>query len=126
MYANDTDKIAFAPRLVLFLVLSNFISNSSNSLKFLKSLFIIFSFIIVLTLFTAFNTPFPRYLFSLSRNSNASFEPVEAPLGMLALPIMFPSIVISVSTVGHPLESNISLEMTFIIFISSPILVNII
>ncbi len=75
MYASDTERMAFAPRLVLFLVLSSFINNSSNSWKFLKSLFIIFSFIIVLTLFTAFKTPFPRYLFSLSRSSKASFEP---------------------------------------------------
>ena len=37
--------------------------------------------IISLTLLTAFKTPFPKNLSSLSLNSKASLWPVEAPLG---------------------------------------------
>ena len=37
---------------------------------------------VVLTFSTAFKTPLPKYLpWSLSRNSKASFDPVEAPDG---------------------------------------------
>ena len=59
------------------------------------------------TLFTAFNTPLPRYLsFSPSRSSQASCSPVLAPLGTLARPTAPPSSSTSTSTVGFPLESR--------------------
>jgi len=61
-----------------------------------------------LTLLTAFKTPFPpNREGSLSRNSQASYLPVEAPEGIAA--INFPSeVTTSVSTVGLPRESRIS------------------
>ena len=53
---------------------------------------------------TAFFTPFPKYLLlSPSRNSKASWIPVEAPLGTAALPIDPSSNSRSHSTVGFPL-----------------------
>ena len=72
------------------------------------------SAIVVLILFTAFVTPLPRYLdLSPSRSSNASNSPVDAPLGAQPVAVV-PSIsVTSASTVGLPLESNISLPTTF-------------
>ena len=58
------------------------ISRCSNTLFSLINLAIV-SF----TLFIALNTLFPRYrASSLSRNSKASYFPVEAPLGTIALP----------------------------------------
>ena len=59
---------------------------------------------IVFTLFTALVTPLPWYLESPSLSSRASFVPVEAPDGTLALTVKF-SVVSSHSTVGFPLES---------------------
>lgn len=65
--------------------------------------------IIVFTLFTAFLTPFPSYLFlSPSLNSNASQIPVDAPEGTAALNKPS-SVTTSASIVGKPLESRISL-----------------
>ena len=52
----------------------------------------------------------------LSLNSKASFLPVEAPLGTEATPIIPDSRVTSTSTVGFPLESNISLAYIFFYF----------
>ena len=49
----------------------------------------------------AFNTPLPWYLFlSLSLSSNASFLPVDAPLGTDATAFIPDSRVNSTSTVG--------------------------
>ncbi len=62
------------------------------------------------TLDTATETPFPRYLdLSLSLNSTASKAPVDAPDGTPARPNPPLSVQTSTSTVGFPLESNISL-----------------
>ena len=64
----------------------------------------------LLTFSTALITPFPKYLdLSLSLNSTASYSPVDAPLGTLALDSTLLSKATSASTVGLPLESNISL-----------------
>ncbi len=69
------------------------------------------------TLLTAFKTPLPMYLFeSLSRSSKASFEPVEAPEGTAALPMIPFSKMTSTSIVGLPLESKISLALISLIF----------
>ena len=79
--------MALAPNFSLVSVLSKriiakSISRCSNTLFSLISLAIV-SF----TLFIALNTLFPRYrASSLSRNSKASYFPVEAPLGTIALP----------------------------------------
>lgn len=67
---------------------------------------------IVFTLFTALVTPLPWYLESPSLSSRASFVPVEAPDGTLALTVKL-SVVSSHSTVGFPLESRISLAYKF-------------
>ncbi len=70
--------------------------------------------IVVFTLFTAFKVPLPRYLAaSLSLNSNASWTPVEAPDGTIALPVFPDAKVSSTSTVGFPLESKTSRASTF-------------
>jgi len=53
---------------------------------FLASFPISFLDIILLTLSTAFKTPFPRYFLLLSLNSKDSYFPAEAPLGTEALP----------------------------------------
>ena len=63
----------------------------------------------LLTFFTAFMTPFPRYAFPPSRNSTASCSPVEAPDGTEALPKTPLSVMTSTSIVGFPLESKICL-----------------
>jgi uncharacterized ion transporter superfamily protein YfcC len=66
----------------------------------------------VLTLFTAFVTPFPRYLWgSLSLSSNASYIPVEAPEGTAALNSCPSAVMMSASIVGLPLLSRISLAL---------------
>jgi len=69
----------------------------------------------------ALKTPFPLYLpASQSLNSNASCEPVEAPLGTIARPEDF-SDTTRTSTVGFPLESSTScalIDLIFDIFLS--------
>ena len=68
---------------------------------------------ISLTLSTAFKVPLPKYLdLSPSLNSTASKAPVDAPDGTAARPTNPPSTSTSTSTVGFPLESNISLAYT--------------
>jgi hypothetical protein len=62
------------------------------------------SAITVLTLFTAFKTPFPKNAFPPSRNSTASCSPVEAPDGTAALPKTPFSVTTSTSIVGLPLD----------------------
>ena len=92
--ANDTPNIAFAPKLDLFNVSSNFIialSIFSCSHTFIP---IIFLLIFLFTFSTAFKHPFPLYLaFSPSRNSTASKLPVEAPDGTDATPLIPLSVV---------------------------------
>ena len=57
-------------------------------------------------LLTAVKTPFPIYFVPPSLNSCASWAPVLAPLGTIALPIAPHSKNTSASTVGFPLESS--------------------
>ena len=72
------------------------------------------SLIFVLIFSTAFVTPFPKYLsLSPSLSSKASNSPVEAPLGAVPLPTVPSAKYTSASTVGLPLESIISLPITF-------------
>ena len=72
------------------------------------------SAIVVLMLLTALVTPLPRYLdLSPSRSSRASNSPVDAPLGAQPVATVPSMRVTSASTVGLPLESNISLPITF-------------
>ena len=67
------------------------------------------SFIFLIT----FKVPLPKYLdLSLSLNSRASCFPALAPLGVIDLKTPF-DVFISTSTVGSPLESNISLAFIF-------------
>ena len=80
----------------------------------LASIPTIASLIIVLIFSTALVTPLPRYLdLSPSRSSNASNSPVDAPLGAIPLPMVPSTKYTSASTVGLPLESKISLPITF-------------
>ncbi len=108
--------MALAPSLDLVFVPSS----SSNLLSIatwsVASMPINSSAIILFTLSTAFKTPLPRYLdLSPSRNSSASFSPVEAPEGTAARPNAPLSSNTSTSIVGFPLESKISLAvMSFI------------
>ncbi len=70
------------------------------------------------TFLTAFSTPLPPYRdLSPSRNSIASYFPVEAPDGTAARPNAPFDKVRSTSTVGFPRESRISLANTDFIFI---------
>src|SRR3989338_2752838 len=113
--AIETPRIAFAPSLDLFSVPSSSIKALSISLCFLQSKPIIFFDIILLTLFAAFRTPLPRYLFLLpSLNSNASCTPVDAPLGTIAL-AQQESVFKPTSIVGLPLESRTSFAFIFFI-----------
>ena len=116
--ASETPNMALAPSTSLFSVpsFSNMILSISS--WFNESFPINNGFIILLTLFMAFNTPLPWYLFlSLSLSSNASFLPVDAPLGTDATAFIPDSRVNSTSTVGLPLESNISLAYIFFILL---------
>ena len=107
--ASETPRMAFAPSLLLFSVPSKEISKLSI-LNWSAFLPINAGLIILLTLSTAFKTPFPSYLFgSLSRSSKASLEPVDAPLGTDAVAVIPLSNVMSTSIVGFPLLSSISL-----------------
>ena len=74
------------------------------------------SLISVLMKLTELRTPFEKNLFlSLSLNSWASNDPVDAPDGTDANSIIELFSVISTSTVGTPLLSIISLPKTFVI-----------
>ena len=66
-------------------------------------------------IFKPFFTSFPLNILSLSLTSIASFNPVEAPDGLIALPDEPFSVKISTSIVGLPLESKTLLD--FISFI---------
>src|SRR3989442_10027347 len=72
-----------------------------------------FGAILVFTLATAFSTHLPPYRFgSPSRNSNASWMPVEAPEGTSAFPCAPPSNVTCTAIVGLPRESSTSRAWT--------------
>ena len=72
------------------------------------------SLITVLIFSTALVTPFPpKRDLSPSRSSSASNSPVDAPLGATPLPTVPSRRYTSASTVGLPLESIISLPITF-------------
>ena len=115
----ETDRIAFAPSLPLPLLGSSLSSLSSISFCDSGSAPFIASRIVVLTFFTAWDTPFPRYRAPPSRNSTASFSPVDAPLGTFATPIV-PSVSSTfVMTVGFPRESRISSALILLISTNS-------
>ena len=61
---------------------------------------------ILLILATALSTPLPIYSSSPSLNSNASFVPVDAPLGTIALALIPQSRLTIQEIVGRPLESK--------------------
>ncbi len=115
--ARDTDKIAFAPNILLLSVASSAIKKLSR-VSWLNG-FLCFktaSKITVLTLSTAFKTPLPKYLFlSLSLNSCASYLPVLAPDGTAATPTLPFANSTLVSIVGLPRESKISLALMSLI-----------
>ena len=66
----------------------------------------------------ALYTLLPRNALSLSLNSTASLDPVEAPLGTEARPIIPSFKCTSTSTVGLPLESRICLDLIFVIMLN--------
>ena len=112
--AIETARMALAPSFDLSLVPSASIMALSTAYISDASSPVTASFIIVLIFSTAFNTPFPRYLdLSPSLSSSASNSPVDAPLGAVPLPTVPSARYTSASTVGFPLESNISLPITF-------------
>ena len=116
--ARDTPRIAFAPNLDLFFVPSKSIIMLSILVWSLTSVPMRILLISSFTFLTAFKTPLPlNLLLSLSLNSAASYSPVEAPDGTAALPKTPFSKKTSTSTVGFPLESNISLALIFLMFV---------
>ena len=89
--AIETPSIAFAPRLALFGVPSNSIMTSSIAFWSSTGIPTSASCIASTTLFTALSTPFPNQRDeSPSRNSMASYAPVDAPLGTIARPRRLP------------------------------------
>ena len=112
--AIETARIALAPSLDLSLVPSASSIALSTAYISEASSPVTASLITVLIFSTALSTPFPRYLdLSPSRSSSASNSPVDAPLGAVPLPTVPSARYTSASTVGFPLESNISLPTTF-------------
>src|SRR5438094_9136941 len=70
----------------------------------------------LITLETAFRTPFPWNRFmSPSRNSKASWIPVDAPEGTVPRPLLPSLVQTSTSIVGFPLESRTCLAFTSVI-----------
>ena len=79
-----TPNIAFAPNFDLFVVPSssnNISSTSSSEYGDERSKPINLGLIISFIFSTAFSTPLPFHLLPSSRNSIASYAPVDAPLG---------------------------------------------
>ena len=112
--AIDTASMALAPREDLSSVPSFSIMTLSTAYISEASIPQTSSFITVFMLCTALMTPFPIYLWgSLSLSSRASNCPVEAPLGEVPIPRLPSASQTSASTVGFPLESSISLPVTF-------------
>ena len=107
--AIETAKVAFAPSRALLSLPSKSIKVRSKKACSEASKPMTDSAISVLILSTAFKTPLPIYRpCSPSRNSTASREPVDAPEGTAARPIIPDSSNTSHSTVGFPRESRIS------------------
>ena len=100
--AKLTDKIAFAPRFVLYSVPSK--SSMIWSISFWRetSFPISFGAIILFTFSQAVKTPLPLKRDSPSLSSKASRSPVEAPLGTIAVTFTPLLRVNSHSTVGLP------------------------
>src|SRR3989338_2282481 len=118
--AIETPTTAFPPKFDLLSVPSRFIINSSIFFWFSQFKPTTFLEIALFTLLTAFKTPFPLYLdLSPSLNSKASWLPVDAPLGTIALAFAF-----SVKTLtligGFPLESKTFLASFFLILDKIP------
>ena len=112
--AIETARIALAPSFDLSLVPSASSIALSTAYISEASSPVTAPLITVLIFSTALSTPFPRYLdLSPSRSSSASNSPVDAPLGAVPLPTVPSARYTSASTVGFPLESNISLPTTF-------------
>ena len=112
--AIETARIAFAPSFDLSFVPSALIIAASTAYMSDASIPVSTSLIVVFIFSTAFWTPLPRYLdLSPSRSSSASNSPVEAPLGAAPRPTVPSARYTSASTVGFPLESRISLPITF-------------
>ena len=99
-------KIALAPYSDLSSVPSDFIKISSINCCSIGFLPIIEGPKTLLIFCTALRTPLPRYSFSASLNSNASLDPVDAPLGTIARPSVPSSKIILHEIVGMPLESK--------------------
>ena len=118
----ETPRIAFAPRDFLLAVLSSLIMARSIWSWSQASWPNNRSAILSLTLSTAFWTPFPRYCLGfLSRSSNASREPVDAPDGTAARPMAPLPRRQSTSMVGLPRESRISRAKSSAILNIAPI-----
>ena len=114
--ANDTDRIALAPKLDLLSVPSRSNITWSTPCWSAASWPISDGAIRSLTLATACETPLPIKRSPPSRSSSASAAPVEAPLGTAARPNEPSSSSTSVSTVGLPRESRIQRAWIFLIF----------
>ena len=103
--AIETARIALAPRFALFVVASaSFIARSISSCL-VASRPTMTGAMVSTTLLTALVTPFPPKRSPPSRNSTASWVPVEAPDGTMARPKP-PFVKTSASTVGLPRESR--------------------
>ena len=113
--AIDIAKIELAPNCDLSFVPSRSIKLWSIFSCWMGSFPTINGPRMLLMLLTAFRTPFPWYLISLSLNSRASFDPVEAPLGTIAIPSMPLSRITLHEMVGVPRESNIWIAFTWTI-----------
>ena len=109
----ETPKIALAPNLRLLLVPSKSIIIWSTLAWLKGSTPFKATAILLFTLPIAFSTPLPDNRLPPSRNSTASFSPVEAPEGTAARPMIPLDSVTSTSTVGFPRESKISRALTF-------------
>ena len=115
-HAIDTARIELAPSLDLSFVPSSFIIALSipkvSEASIARTVLLSSTFIWL----TALSVPLPRYLFwFISLNSTASNAPVDAPLGTIPCPTVPSASSTCASTVGLPLESRISLPITFLI-----------
>ena len=113
--ASEIPKIELAPNLDLFGVPSKSIIFLSISAWLNTDIPKTASDNILLTFFTALETPLPIKDEPPSRSSTASCSPVDAPEGTAALPKYPFSVVTSTSTVGLPRESKICLACIFVI-----------
>ena len=109
MQARETESIEFAPIFFFCLVPSRLIIIWSNSFCSSIGLPNKAGCIKLFIFSMAFLVPFPSNLSSLSLSSNASFFPVEAPLGTMASPLCPEFKTTDVWIEGTPLESSISI-----------------